>query len=713
MRGAIEGVMRRFFSRGRWTIFLVGLGLCAAALSAEIPRAQPGVISGRSIELCRDTGQAPRIEDAAGAGCTGRFFQKPDEIPVFGFMDDALWVHFRFESQERDPGWILDLHAPLLESVEVFVRRTDGWEKHTTGAALPIATRETMSRGFAFPLVLEPGRVHDIWMRLHTTDVMEIPLSIVRPREFFYQTLGEFTAFGLYGGVMLVMSLYNFFIFFSTRDRSYLYYVLYALSAGLFVLSQNGITQLFLFPNVPFVHRAINLAGVSLTALTAIFFTGAFLNTRLFAPWIHRLLAAEAVLCFVILVPSVLFAGTVQGIINVATALLVVGTFLSAGIVVWRRGYMPARFYTIAWFFFISGSVLYALKSVAVLPSVMLTQYGLPVGSLVEVSLLSLALADRINRLKSELSGQVELLHQAHITVERSEKKYRKLVEGTQDMIFSLDSDGKFLTVNGAVRNQLGYAPNAVVGRQFMDFVWSGATTEAFSLLYAREQWSRLLAGKGPVRMDMHVKMSHGEPRAMQVFLELIDDVESPIILGKAASRAEDQVLTYFKRESQKYVLDNLLVSSELISQRLTRNLGRYIGEDQMPVIRVAVREIIVNAIEHGNLGISYDEKSRAIEGGDYLGFVTRRQKDPRYRDRRVTVTSAVNPRRFLLRVSDQGDGFDHRKLGSADAEQLMRDGVPHGRGILMARGSFDLVQYNEKGNSVLLVKFFDPKPVA
>ncbi len=699
--------MRRFFGWKEACFCLFVLACLPAAAPADVIQRTSGVIPGSILELCVEKGPHLRIEEVAAA-CKGRLFQKADEIPVFGFMDEALWVHFQFESTESDPDWILDLHGPLLESVDLFVYRAGGWEKHTTGAARPVSMREQVSRGFAFPLTLEPGRPHEFWIRLQTEDVMEIPLSIIRPREFFYQTLGEFLGFGLYGGVMLVMSLYNFFIFFSTRDRAYLYYVLYALSAGLFVLSQNGVTQLFLFPNAPFLHRAINLGGVSLTALSAIFFTRAFLNTRLFAPWIDRLLWIEAWIAIVILLPSVFFAGTIQGFANVGTALLALLTFFSAGIAVWRRGYLPARFYTSAWFFFIAGSVLYALKSVAVLPSVFLTQYGLPIGSVVEVSLLSLALADRINRLKAELSGQVELLHQANITVERSEKKYRKLVEGTQDLIFSLNADGKFLTINGAVRSQLGYAPAAVLGRQFLDFVWSGATTEAFSLLYAQEQWDRLMNGKGPVRMDMHVKMSHGEPRAMQVFLELIEDAESPIVLGKAASRAEDQVLTYFKREAQKYVLDNLLVSSELISQRLTRNLGRYMHEDQLPVVRVAVREIIVNAIEHGNLGISYDEKSRAIESGDYLGFVARRQKDPRYRDRKVTVSSAVNPRRFLLRVSDQGDGFDHRKLGSADAEQLMRDGIPHGRGILMARGSFDLVHFNDKGNSVLLVKFFN-----
>ena len=75
---------------------------------------------------------------------------------------------------------------------------------------------------------------------------------------------------------------------------------------------------------------------------------------------------------------------------------------IGTAIYVWRKGYKPAAYYLIAWSAFFLGGLLYSLKSLGVLPNTFITNYGLQIGGAMEVILLSIALAARINMMKKE-----------------------------------------------------------------------------------------------------------------------------------------------------------------------------------------------------------------------------------------------------------------------------------------------------------------------
>jgi CheY-like chemotaxis protein len=110
--------------------------------------------------------------------------------------------------------------------------------------------------------------------------------------------------------------------------------------------------------------------------------------------------------------------------------------------------------------------------------------------------------------------------------------------------------------------------------------------------------------------------------------------------------------------------------------------------------------ELLVNAIEHGNLGISYAEKKRLRLEGGWNDEVARRQRLPEYRDREVRVRVARRPDCFEFTVSDEGAGFDWRRYLDFDPE---RAADPNGRGIAMARLlSFSRLEYLGSGNAVV-----------
>jgi DNA-binding response OmpR family regulator len=132
-------------------------------------------------------------------------------------------------------------------------------------------------------------------------------------------------------------------------------------------------------------------------------------------------------------------------------------------------------------------------------------------------------------------------------------------------------------------------------------------------------------------------------------------------------------------------------------ARTLASSLARGFPDPQRVV--TGLQELLVNAVEHGNLGIRYAEKTQLIIEGEWTDEVERRLALPEYRDRTVDVTMQKDASAITLTIRDQGSGFDWRKYLELDPERAFD---PNGRGIAMARMmSFDSLEYLGNGNTV------------
>ena len=119
--------------------------------------------------------------------------------------------------------------------------------------------------------------------------------------------------------------------------------------------------------------------------------------------------------------------------------------------------------------------------------------------------------------------------------------------------------------------------------------------------------------------------------------------------------------------------------------------------------LSLALRELLLNAIEHGNLGLAFEDKSRALAAGQWKQTIASRARDPAFRDRRTHVKASWAPDRVSFTIRDEGSGFDWRSLPDpTDPANILCD---HGRGVLMARLSVDALYFNAAGNEVTIVK--------
>jgi anti-sigma regulatory factor (Ser/Thr protein kinase) len=119
--------------------------------------------------------------------------------------------------------------------------------------------------------------------------------------------------------------------------------------------------------------------------------------------------------------------------------------------------------------------------------------------------------------------------------------------------------------------------------------------------------------------------------------------------------------------------------------------------------LHVALCELLYNAIEHGNLGISYEQKALALDRGEYDALVAQRQGTEPNADRVVTIIAARENDQLVIEISDEGAGFDWRALPDPTDPLNLLSG--NGRGILIASAAVDQLSFNEKGNCVTIVK--------
>jgi len=320
----------------------------------------------------------------------------------------AIWVRFAVASGLPEPRRYLLEVTPQWLHADVFVRFPDGaTSEKTTGRILPLRARDVPRGESMVFLPLRPGVETTVYVRLfQDLGAYDAPravgLVLHEPGALSVADRNRHTAQGIYLGIMLVMLLYNLFIFFSVREKAYLYYALYVGSFGLLWTSAAFQSLELLWPDWPVLDHLISFYMTAASSLSGILFARAFLSTRTLLPRWDKAAVATGGLCLVAV--GVSFSGAwflVENLLAV-TALITCIIFSSMGVLAWRKGSRAARYFLTAWALLIAGIVLYTLSFLELVPWTFLSRYGAQVGSVLEVVLLSLGLADRINTLERE-----------------------------------------------------------------------------------------------------------------------------------------------------------------------------------------------------------------------------------------------------------------------------------------------------------------------
>jgi len=147
----------------------------------------------------------------------------------------------------------------------------------------------------------------------------------------------------------------------------------------------------------------------------------------------------------------------------------------------------------------------------------------------------------------------------------------------------------------------------------------------------------------------------------------------------------------------------HFLVSAKFRFRRLTEAqlLAEFLAKacPNPPLATMGITEILMNAIEHGNLGIGFEEKSKLQSENRWLEEIDRRLELPEHINQTVELEFTKTNTHIQIKVTDQGKGFDWRQFEDKDPKKAL---CTHGRGITIAKDLvFQKLEYSEKGNEI------------
>lgn len=335
-----------------------------------------------------------------------------DKNSVFGMpsTDNAYyWIQTTIH-KTTSADFVIECLAPQLKEVKAYVLTAAGdtIRSFTTGSDYAFSQRYLQHKNFIFPLNMEPGAYT---IRIGVRDIQPDELYFkIRSGHFFTEyAISEYFFLGCYYGVLLIVLLYNLFLYIKGALRVHILYVFYIIGCIALSVREDGIAYQYVlsyFPAFNFVFNSYLAKPIFLS--TFIFYSVSFLEIKRYVPFIKKLL-----LGLLGLYVSILLFSIARPVVTELSEYIFFSVFILVYITslfIAKRGNHFA-YYFFAGFSMVMLSVLInLLRAFNIIPSTILTVYSFNYGIILEVIIFSAALADKIRIIQQERAQSKEAL---------------------------------------------------------------------------------------------------------------------------------------------------------------------------------------------------------------------------------------------------------------------------------------------------------------
>ena len=425
----------------------------ACAQGGEPPRPATVILSdeqgryrlGPHMQILEDPSGELTIQEVTSPEFEGQFAPSQAAAPAFGFTGSAYWTRFRLKNEALEADeWLLAVDFANMEFVDLYLPAPggEGFVVKESGAMRPFGTRDVAHRLIVFNLPLRPQGEQTLYMRFQSEASMTLGLTLWAPAAFFQHTQDEMLILGLFYGALLLILAHNLFLLVSLREASYVYYVFFLASGILFFAEYDGLGRQYLWPGL-YERWLITIPiFMALFFMSMLKFSDVFLELKDNAPRWHRLVAVVLAVWGLFVLLQLFLSYRLLGSLYAPWGIISLIVVLAAGLVSWRQGRRsPALLFLAAWIGVILGMTSVLLVRLGTLPSTALTEVLWRVGLVGLAALWSLALAERINRLKAETE-------QANRELRASEDRLAQVLEAMPVGVVVYGTDRKPQLVN-------------------------------------------------------------------------------------------------------------------------------------------------------------------------------------------------------------------------------------------------------------------------
>lgn len=315
----------------------------------------------------------------------------------------SAWLKFKAINSSSSPSIFLNIAYTDIEEVTLYKQSNNTYaEIGKGGNGLQLIKRVFSSPNIIFDLRLLPEQEGEYLLHIHSRHPIIFPAYVSTPSAVANFNIFQTFIISLYLGVLSIMFFYNLFLYFSTEDNNYLFYIIYIFFLAFAQFTAGGYSYKYLWPSAPEINKYAVIWTTSFSTITAVLFSMYFLQTAKSFPKAHLVLKGVIGVYIIGLLFSAFDKpGYSYNILNYNSLLCII-TVLVVSVYLTNKGFRPALFYLIAWLALLLSLIILIFTNLNLFPYNSFTAYIFYIGSTVEIALLSLALADKINILKKE-----------------------------------------------------------------------------------------------------------------------------------------------------------------------------------------------------------------------------------------------------------------------------------------------------------------------
>ncbi|WP_121364981.1 hybrid sensor histidine kinase/response regulator [Flavobacterium limicola] len=325
-----------------------------------------------------------------------------------GFTQNHFWSKTEIKNLTNSKlNYYLETARPITDLVELFIVDVASGKITTkiSGDNMAYSERSFDNRKTIFKIEIAPKSNLQLFLHLKSDgEVIKMPLKLYSSESFIKSVSQEQLIFGIFYGILAIVSIIYFFFYFALREKTFLYYSLYVIFIGLMQFSLDGYFYEFVTPQGGW----FSLRAVLFFAMIAGFLLGkyseVFLNIKRYNRTIYILfnvvyMLAFVLIIFILFVPSALPIS--YPLANVL-GLLILILIITSVIYLYYKKKKVDSFFTVGIFFLIMGFGIFILNNFGQIPNSFLTENSSKLGTGFEVVFLSLSMANLIRNLKNE-----------------------------------------------------------------------------------------------------------------------------------------------------------------------------------------------------------------------------------------------------------------------------------------------------------------------
>ncbi len=438
------------------------------------------------------------------------FHQGTDPILDFNFTTAQFWLRFELHNQSDFTHFIVELGRTVTNRVEFYELTNDSLSLHfISGDDFDYEDKEIAHRKNIFPIELEKGEMKTYFVCLESDgELLFSPILVHERMAFFAQDFKDQFKNGFYYGLILLVVVIYFFFYLFLKDRTYLFYILYAFSQGVLQFSLDGYSHHHFFPRGGYWTNHILLFFAGLTVIFLLTYVAVFLQVKERSKRLWKVFyisrAIMAAIVLLSLVPGISYEISYP-IINGASLF----SILLAAFAIIRlriKGFPVDFFFALAFIILIIGGVVFILGNLSIVGDKLISLGALKISSALEFVVLSISMSKKYGELQDQkeeaqrfafqnLEDKNALIDQQNVLLEKQvkertfeiENQKEELAKSKEEIVASIKYAQRIqraiLPSDDHIREQLPnsyvfYRPKDVVSGDFY-FVEKTVTTNS------------------------------------------------------------------------------------------------------------------------------------------------------------------------------------------------------------------------------------------